>query len=318
MKIGRRALWLIIFAALALFFAAGCERSDNTPFTAEIDESGYRRAKELLRQGRNQEALAEFQKVIEKRGLNNAPESHLELGLLYQNHIRDPIAAIYHYRRYLELKPDVKPQADLVKQRIDAATREFARTLPAQPLENMERFDMSDVVQRLQRENEQLKTEVGRLRAQLGGKFKNESASLAEADDNMTETSGPAQLPANSPIPSPLEGEGAAIESAQALPPPSRPSATVNTTLTGPLAGPAVRAPSNASGSAASTTATTPSRQTAGARRHVVVKGDTLYSLSQKYYGTRSRWRDILEANHDILRTKDDPLRIGVEIKIPQ
>lgn len=313
MKIGSRAIWLIFFAALALFIAGGCERTDNLPFTAEIDESSYRRAKELLRQGRNQEALAEFQKVIEKRGLNNAPESHLELGLLYQNHIRDPIAAIYHYRRYLELKPDVKPQADLVKQRIDAATREFARTLPAQPLENMERFDMSDVVQRLQRENEQLKTEVGRLRAQVGGRSKNDSSSLAAGADEMTETSGPAQLPANSPISNPVADDGANTESAQALPPPSRP-ATVAATPTSPIAGPAVR-PSTGSGSST----TSPSaRPVAGARRHVVAKGDTLYSLSQKYYGTRSRWRDILEANRDVLRSKDDSLRIGVEIKIPQ
>jgi tetratricopeptide (TPR) repeat protein len=316
-KIGSRVILLIVFSAFALCFNAGCERSDNSPFTAEIDESGYRRAKELLRQGRNQEALAEFQKVIEKRGLNNAPESHLELGLLYQNHIRDPIAAIYHYRRYLELKPDVKPQADLVKQRIDAATREFARTLPAQPLENMERFDMSDVVQRLQRENEQLKAELARARSQVSGRSRSESSSFADSD-NMTETSGPAHAAGGgeSPILS-AEGDGGAYtESAPALPPPTRPGSLATGPAPAAVSAPPPRNAASTTTNAASSrgSVTTPG----AARRHTVVKGDTLYSLSLRYYGTRSRWRDILEANRDLLKSKDDSLRIGVEIRIPQ
>ena len=65
---------------------------------------------------------SEFLKVIQKRGLNESPESHLEVGLLYQFHFKDPIAAIFHYRKFRELKPN-SPQADLVRQRIDAATR---------------------------------------------------------------------------------------------------------------------------------------------------------------------------------------------------
>ena len=298
-KIRLRAISLSLFALAALLFVTGCERNDVTPFTAEVDEPGYRRAKELLRQGRNQEALTEFEKVIEKRGLNNAAESHLELGLLYQHHIRDPISAIYHYRRYRELKP-TSPQADLVRQRIDAATREFARTLPAQPMDNVNN-DMTDIVQRLQRENEQLKAELARIRNMVVPKSRAEAASPVADEEVMTETAGPAHAPISehesSPIARPSNEPGSAPQATPPAPT-SRPTATAS-------------APST---SAARTTQPPPA---AGARKHVVGKGDTLMSLAQRYYGNRSRWRDIAEANKDVLKNKDG-LRIGMELKIPQ
>jgi tetratricopeptide (TPR) repeat protein len=107
----------------ALLITPGCDPGERTVTTAEVDDPGFRRGKELLRQGRNQEALAAFLKVIEKRG-EDGPESHLEAGLLYQFHIKDPIAAIYHYRKYCDLKPNA-PQVDLVRQRIESAKREL-------------------------------------------------------------------------------------------------------------------------------------------------------------------------------------------------
>ncbi len=306
MKIRSRVFWFSVLALFALLWVAGCDQPNSSPFTAEVDEQGYRRAKDLLRQGRNQEALTEFQHVIEKRGLNNAPESHLELGLLYQNHIHDPIAAIYHYRRYLELKPNIHPQDELVRQRIDAATREFARTLPAQPLDNMERFDMTDVVQRLQRENEQLKSELARARSLAGNRTRAEANSISP-DENMTESNGPAQLPGSSPV-SGSAADNSNTESAPALLPPQRnpiSPATASNEAPVPTAAPARPAPA------------APRASAAAGRRHTIAKGDTLYSLAQHYYGNRSRWRDIFEANRDILKSKDEPLRIGMELKIP-
>lgn len=316
MKIRFRLVPLCFLALAALLLAAGCERRDSMPFTAEVDEADYRRGKELLRQGRNQEALAEFQKVIEKRGLNNAPESHLELGLLYQFHIRDPIAAIYHYRRYRELKP-TSPQADLVRQRIEAATREFASKLPGQPMDNLERYDLTDVVQQLKRENEQLKAELARARSMIVPKGRAEASPAL--DENVTESTGPAYA-AGEGSPVSAATETAPMETAPALPPPSRPSAAAAVSNPAPL--PAQTSPRPASaGTAPATaarTASTPSASPAGVRRHVITKGDTLYSLAQRYYGNRSRWRDIFEANRDVLRTKDDRLTIGQELKIPQ
>ena len=34
----------------------------------------------------------------------------------------------------------------------------------------------------------------------------------------------------------------------------------------------------------------------------MVVEGDTLTKISRKYYGSSSRWEDILKANRDIVK----------------
>jgi len=47
-----------------------------------------------------------------------------------------------------------------------------------------------------------------------------------------------------------------------------------------------------------------------------VTRGDTLSNLSQRYYGNRTRWRDIYQANRGVMKNEGD-LRIGTQITIP-
>jgi lipopolysaccharide biosynthesis regulator YciM len=111
----------------------GCQPNENLPFASEVDEPHYRRGMQLLRSGRSQEALEAFLKVVAKRG-GDAPESHLECGILYLQHIKDPVAAIYHFNKYLALRPN-SPQAARTRELIETAKKEFARTLPSEPFE---------------------------------------------------------------------------------------------------------------------------------------------------------------------------------------
>ena len=158
-----RCLLLPLLGVLALGLAS-CTDNEHVNSATELDEPNYREGQALLKTGRKQEALAAFLKVISKRG-DDAPESHLEIGLLYLQHINDPLSAIYHFKKYLALRPN-SPQAPLVKQRIDAATREFARTLPAQPLEGQpQRVDLVAALDRLKQENDALKQELADLKA---------------------------------------------------------------------------------------------------------------------------------------------------------
>jgi tetratricopeptide (TPR) repeat protein len=147
----------LLAPALALLLGAGCGRDTTTLSGAEANDPDYAQGQELDRQGRPQEALAAYLRVIARRG-DEAPESHLDAGILYQEVIKDPIAAIYHYRKYHELKP-TSPQADLVRQRIEAALRDFARTLPGQPLAG-EGGELGATVERLQKENAQLRAQL--------------------------------------------------------------------------------------------------------------------------------------------------------------
>ncbi len=52
-------------------------------------------------------------------------------------------------------------------------------------------------------------------------------------------------------------------------------------------------------------------------RIHVVVAGDTLGAIAQKYYGKASAYMKIFEANRDIL-DNPDLIKVGQELRIPE
>jgi nucleoid-associated protein YgaU len=51
-------------------------------------------------------------------------------------------------------------------------------------------------------------------------------------------------------------------------------------------------------------------------RTHTVTKGDTLFSIAQKYYNNRAKWRDIYAANRDVM-PNETALKPGMQLKIP-
>jgi tetratricopeptide (TPR) repeat protein len=271
---------LALGVALAL---AGCARSGDYSYATEKDDPAYQRGKSLEQQGREQEALGAFLKIIAKRG-EDAPESQIEAGLLCEQHMKDPISAIYHYKKFLELCPN-SPKADLVRGHIAACMRDFAHTLPGQPLGgDALQPDLSDVVDRLQKENDALKSELAALRA-----------SRAAPSNEPAETAAPPPRVA----PDRPENSEPAADAPPVItraPLPVEPSAEVSPHR--PLSHFLTIAPG------------------ATGRVHTVAKGDTLMSISQKYYGARSKWRDIYAANRDVMKSEND-LKIGMQLKIP-
>jgi nucleoid-associated protein YgaU len=59
-----------------------------------------------------------------------------------------------------------------------------------------------------------------------------------------------------------------------------------------------------------------PVAPTAAAQTHTVQKGDTLYSLANRYYGDGKLWPKILEANRDKIKN-EKTVPIGAVLKIP-
>ncbi len=291
-------LWLPLLGALALGLTA-CSDNEHLTSATEVDEPNYREGQALLKTGRKQEALGAFLKVIGKRG-DDAPESHLEIGLLYLQHINDPLSAIYHFKKYLALRPN-SPQAPLVKQRIDAATREFARTLPAQPLEGQpQRVDLVAALDRLKQENDSLKQELADLKAARSVAATVSTPAVVAEAASVSSSTRPAPSSAFSfsvdPIPT--------VRTRTAPPITVRPNppATPRTTPT-PTAPARVTLP------------TPPPRPAAG-RTHIVHPGDTLSKISLQYYGNRTRWRDIYAANRSVMKSESD-IKVGMELKLP-
>lgn len=175
-------VWLLgYFAALLLLVACAPEGE----LREETDERAFRRGKSLLREGRQDEALEAFLSVI--AGRPDAAESHLEAGLLYLDHLEDPLAAIYHFRQYLSRRPDTE-QAGFVRELIETAKKDFVGGLPGEPLgDRRSQAEALDQAKRLQVENERLKRrlagireEADQLRSQLE-KAREEVARLQEA-----------------------------------------------------------------------------------------------------------------------------------------
>ena len=151
---GSSHLSILIVSLIGL---VGCAPS-GVEVVSETDEKQYQLGQDFKNQGRMEEALGAFERVIDAR--RDAPESHLEAGYIYLRTLKDPINAIYHFNRYLRLQPH-SSQATQVGQLIETAQKEFARQLPAQPYEDsLDRIDLMDLVQTLKQENEGLKREL--------------------------------------------------------------------------------------------------------------------------------------------------------------
>lgn len=276
---------LPVIAAGLLLGLGGCGDSERLPYASELDEPNYREGQALLKSGRRQEALSAFLKVIDKRR-DDAPESHLEVGLLYVQHINDPLSAIYHFRRYLALRPN-SPQAPLVRQRINAAIREFARTLPAQPLESQpQRVDLVATLDQLKKENDSLKQQLADAKAGRG----------LTALPGTGETSATGATPVGA-----INFTVETLPTVRTRPPPVAPRR--------PAATPAVTPSASRQTTPAPTTTT-------GPRKHIIRPGDTLSKLAQQYYNNRAKWRDIYAANRAVMKNESD-LKVGTELKIP-
>jgi LysM repeat protein len=246
---------------LLLLLLAGCDWN-RTEVVVEENERAFQRARTFQREGRMEEALSSYLQVIDSR--RDAAESHFEAGYLFLREIQDPVRAIYHFQRHLELRPN-SPQNAQVRELIETAQKLFVRQLPASPFRNdINRLDLM----------EQLEAE----RAKSAGL----QARLTETERNLQR-----------------------MEIALA-------NATGGRTSSGTTA----PATTSTATSQQRTPAPTEASPQAAPNMHRIQAGDTLSSISRRYYGTPNRWMEIFEANRDRMASPN-ALRVGEEIRIP-
>ena len=139
---------------------SGCSLSNESSLDEEKDPNylaGRSRRAALNYTG----AIEAYEKALETNPRSAAP--HLELGLIYyQNVTTNWARAIYHFEKYLELRPKAN-NADLIRQNIDYCKLALAREVPYTPSNDLVRKE----IERLTRDNGDLRKQVDQLKAQL-------------------------------------------------------------------------------------------------------------------------------------------------------
>ena len=248
MERARKTRWLgCAAAALCLAIAAGCGRAGDD--AREARERHMRRASAAKRAQDIDGAMEWCRKALRKNP--DLALAHSELATMYDGYLEDYEMAIYHYRRYLELRPGAE-NADAVEDLIRHCRISIAAQVAESPLEW--RRDFAARTDRIR----ELEREVA-ARKSAGAEAGAAPAAAAPAAAAQREARPPrAQAAAPAAAPAALEG-----------------------------------------------------------RTHVVQAGETLGTISSRYYGTPAKWAKIYEANKDRMGGPNS-LRVGTTLSIPK
>ena len=99
----------------------------------------------------------------------------------------------------------------------------------------------------------------------------------------------------------------------------SAPSAPTATPISPPAAASPAASPAPVTSPlAAASPASSPSPSPeASGESYTIVEGDTLLSISQRFYGDETLWRRIYDANRQTIGDNPDNLRVGTVLRIP-
>lgn len=119
-----RTIYLVLFTALITL--TGCDKDAGSMEAREERDPNVLSGQEFMEQGNYDAAIDEFQRAIEQEPRMARP--HLDLAMIYQQYKVNYIHAIYHYDRYLELRPDAEKAEFINEQKLKVA-QALANTL---------------------------------------------------------------------------------------------------------------------------------------------------------------------------------------------
>ncbi len=270
---GCQAWRSILPAVAAVVLLGGCDRLPLPELKRPVD---LETAAAAAASGDEARAVQLYEEALD--GTIETAEAHYRLGLLYEDKLRDHLAALHHFRRYLALSPEGH-YAREVKQYTERLHLQIANryaeggVLPATEAARLRNENLA-----LRKENQDFRKELAELRSGRPG---------------------PRPVAGGSPEPAPV----ATAKPAKGKPePPTAPAVA----STAPPANPAAPSQPFLKPAAAR-----------NARTYTVQKGDTLAAISRKFYKTSARWKDIAEANKEALKGTVN-LQIGQQLVIPQ
>jgi len=300
----RPVFFTVVVIALAL---AACNEPATTGYVGD-DQNPLLKKAETERQRQNYPEAAECY----EQALKLNPDSagiHWAAATLYEQRLGDFGSAIYHYQRFKKLSPD-KEQATLVDVSIERAKRELAKSVIGVTGGTNDVAEVSKKIRALEEERNQLRQQL-------------DQANLLVANQPKVAASAPVAVaePASLvPVPPPASARPAAPTPpvAAAAPPVSPPVQPV-----APQAPPPAQVASTSPPAAApvetARPAVAPKPAVTGPKKttHYTVKhGDTLSSISRRFYGDASAAELIYRTNKTFIPDKDR-LLAGTELALP-
>ncbi|MDF7822400.1 LysM peptidoglycan-binding domain-containing protein [Pontiellaceae bacterium B12227] len=168
-----RTIYLFLFTAtLAL---TGCEKDSGSMEEREERDPNVISGQKFMEEGNFDAAIEEFKRALEQEPMMARP--HLDLALIFQQHKINYIHALYHYDRYLELRPNAE-KADFINNQKHKVAQALANTF----------INNSPDVKKVVQERNTLIQQNNELKRQLAAALRNAPAPTAKTQQTAAPT----------------------------------------------------------------------------------------------------------------------------------
>ena len=335
-----------IFAAALLFAVAGCDGSISPEYRQERSDKNYQRAMEEYRAGRVDDAIKYLSDAV-KCSPGNA-SARFQLAVVLQESKKDYLGALCNFTEYLRMAED-SDKARVARDRmmiceklllgalvaengigdnsktlkeLDAVRAELAKAEKRLAETTGDFEKVSRRVVTLERENAQLSSMLKRLAdtedEPVSARPQPVAGRVSEADENaggksnvdISQVHGEPEKPlALNPEAKALfeeEEKQAEITGSNLLPLPSQDKESAN------------QMKSDEKGDASSSPSAFYKKNIKQARPefYVVEHGDTLMKIAKKFYGDRTAWKKIREANKGVVPMSGS-VKVGDRLRLP-
>jgi len=316
------------FCALLLLVATGCSRSTvATEEAKERNTSLHRRARAAEQSGEIKEAIRLYRTLLVEEPRSYSV--HFQLGALLQDSEEDYISALYHYKQYMALRPETE-KATLVQDRIRMTEQLLAPWLLRKLGPSAQALSQAHLL----KENDRLKEQLTKLEG--------EKSVLNEEKDRAEKSALASQAELER-----LRDLMNKMRAAERIEKPNETATTIaerertsasNTNRDGKSLRELRREAEKEASDAAAKTGTgatddvmnkikqkmgdapvdpgTTKKPHPEPKSYTVQAGDSLFKISEKFYGDTTQWKKIRDANRATINP-DGRLRIGQTLVIP-
>jgi len=290
----------LIVIILVVFVAAGCNRVSRMD-SRERKSRLMIKAYAMSNDGDYDSAISLCNKALES--YPDFARPHLDVALLLHDHRKDYIRAVYHYNRYLEMRPGTEKKEMIltrIKQAEDAfvASRAKATKSIAEPSP-----DMAAAYKKLEKKNASLMKKIAKLEQEKENARRQYVNSVIGSDGKVSESDIEIPTP---PVPEPQPKPEPSVTNVVKAPVRERiipkPPPVVET----------VKAPVRHPASTKPVAASEPEEP----RSYTVRRGDSLSKIAYRVYNDATLWRKIQNANRDTLKGGFD-VKVGQVLIIP-